>query len=48
MIFSCAAQTNGKASKIVSDADLFTLDHVADAYDALHHGRLKGRAVVTP
>lgn len=31
-----------------SDADLFTLDRVADAYDALHHGTLRGRAVVTP
>ena len=33
---------------IRSDADLFPLDNVADAYDALHHGRLRGRAVVTP
>jgi propanol-preferring alcohol dehydrogenase len=33
---------------IRSDADLFPLDRVADAYDALHHGTLRGRAVVTP
>ncbi|MUH49822.1 MAG: alcohol dehydrogenase catalytic domain-containing protein [Actinobacteria bacterium] len=33
---------------IRSDADLFTLDNVAEAYDALHNGRLRGRAVVTP
>ena len=33
---------------IRSDADLFPLERVADAYDALHHGTLRGRAVVTP
>ena len=33
---------------IRSDADLFPLDRVTDAYDALHHGTLRGRAVVTP
>jgi alcohol dehydrogenase, propanol-preferring len=33
---------------IRSDADLFTFDRVTDAYDALHHGTLRGRAVVTP
>jgi len=33
---------------IRSDADLFMLDRVTDAYDALHHGTLRGRAVVTP
>ncbi len=33
---------------IRSDADLFPLSRVADAYDALHHGTLRGRAVVTP
>ncbi len=33
---------------IRSDADLFTLDNVGQAYDALHHGQLRGRAVVTP
>jgi propanol-preferring alcohol dehydrogenase len=33
---------------IRSDADLFGFDRVADAYEALHHGTLRGRAVVTP
>jgi propanol-preferring alcohol dehydrogenase len=33
---------------IRSDADLFSLHDVGRAYDALHHGRLRGRAVVTP
>jgi alcohol dehydrogenase, propanol-preferring len=33
---------------IRSDADLFPFDKVAEAYDALHHGTLRGRAVVTP
>ena len=33
---------------IRSDADLFTLDNVTQAYEALHHGHLRGRAVVTP
>lgn len=33
---------------IRSDADLFPLDRVGDAYDALHLGTLRGRAVVTP
>jgi propanol-preferring alcohol dehydrogenase len=33
---------------IRSDADLFPLERVTDAYDALHHGTLRGRAVVTP
>jgi propanol-preferring alcohol dehydrogenase len=33
---------------IRSDVDLFPLDRVADAYEALHHGTLRGRAVVTP
>jgi propanol-preferring alcohol dehydrogenase len=33
---------------IRSDADLFSFDRVADAYDALHNGTLRGRAVVTP
>ncbi|MCU1366133.1 MAG: Alcohol dehydrogenase GroES domain protein, partial [Ilumatobacteraceae bacterium] len=33
---------------IRSDADLFPLARVTDAYDALHHGTLRGRAVVTP
>ncbi|MCU1396558.1 MAG: putative alcohol dehydrogenase [Ilumatobacteraceae bacterium] len=33
---------------IRSDADLFSFDRVQDAYDALHHGTLRGRAVVTP
>ena len=33
---------------IRSDADLFTLQNVGDAYHALHHGSLRGRAVVTP
>jgi len=33
---------------IRSDADLFAFDKVAEAYDALHHGTLRGRAVVTP
>lgn len=33
---------------IRSDADLFPFSRVSDAYDALHHGTLRGRAVVTP
>ena len=33
---------------IRSDADLFTLSRVTEAYDALHQGTLRGRAVVTP
>ena len=33
---------------IRSDADLFPLARVADAYEALHSGTLRGRAVVTP
>jgi propanol-preferring alcohol dehydrogenase len=33
---------------IRSEADLFTLENVDQAYDALHHGTLRGRAVVTP
>jgi propanol-preferring alcohol dehydrogenase len=33
---------------IRSEADLFTLQNVEQAYDALHHGSLRGRAVVTP
>ena len=33
---------------IRSDADLFPLERITDAYDALHHGTLRGRAVVTP
>ena len=33
---------------IRSDADLFPMQQVGDAYEALHNGRLRGRAVVTP
>jgi propanol-preferring alcohol dehydrogenase len=33
---------------IRSDTDLFSLDRVGDAYDALHAATLRGRAVVTP
>ena len=38
----------GEQGLIRSDADLFTLDNVIQAYEALHHGHLRGRAVVTP
>ena len=31
-----------------SDADLFSLQQIGEAYDALHHGTLRGRAVITP
>lgn len=33
---------------IRSEADLFSLQNVDRAYDALHRGQLRGRAVVTP
>ena len=33
---------------IRSDIDVFPLDRVAEAYEALDHGGLRGRAVVTP
>lgn len=35
-------------AQIRTDVERFTLDDVASAYDALHHGRLRGRAVVSP
>lgn len=37
-----------EAGLIRSEVDLFPLDDVATAYDRLDHGRLQGRAVVTP
>ncbi len=37
-----------EAGLVRSDIDRFDLDHVQEAYDALHQGRLRGRAVVTP
>ena len=40
--------TLAAAGVIRSEVDVFPLDRVADAYDALEHGRLRGRAVVTP
>jgi len=33
---------------IRSDVDVFPLDKVAEAYEALDRGELRGRAVVTP
>jgi propanol-preferring alcohol dehydrogenase len=37
-----------EAGLIRSDVDLFPLDRVAEAYEALDRGELRGRAVVTP
>jgi propanol-preferring alcohol dehydrogenase len=37
-----------EAGLVRNDVEQFALSRVADAYDALEHGRLKGRAVVTP
>lgn len=37
-----------QAGRIRSDVDLFDLAHVEDAYAAMEHGTLRGRAVVTP
>ncbi len=37
-----------EAGLVRSEADLYPLSRVEDAYDALDHGRLRGRAVVEP
>jgi len=36
------------AGRIRSEVDLFPLARVADAYEAMTRGELRGRAVVTP
>jgi propanol-preferring alcohol dehydrogenase len=36
------------AGRIRADVDLFPLDRVADAYEAMEAGTLRGRAVVVP
>jgi propanol-preferring alcohol dehydrogenase len=33
---------------IRSDVDVFPIEQVAEAYEALNTGQLRGRAVVTP
>jgi propanol-preferring alcohol dehydrogenase len=40
--------TLAAAGRIRSDVDLFGWDDVAEAYDAMEAGSLRGRAVVTP
>ncbi len=37
-----------EGGRIQTDADVFTFDRVAEAYEALASGTLRGRAVVTP
>ncbi len=37
-----------EAGLVRSEADLYPLSRVEEAYDALDHGRLRGRAVVEP
>ena len=37
-----------EAGRIRSEVDVFPLSRVADAYEALARGELRGRAVVTP
>jgi propanol-preferring alcohol dehydrogenase len=36
------------AGRIRADADLFPLDRVVEAYEAMEAGTLRGRAVVVP
>ncbi len=43
-----AVMTLAEEGLIRSDVDVFTLDQVAEAYEALDTGQLRGRAVVTP
>jgi propanol-preferring alcohol dehydrogenase len=43
-----AVMTLAEQGLIRSDVDVFPLDRVAEAYEALDHGGLRGRAVVTP
>jgi len=37
-----------RTGQVRNDVDQFPFDEVETAYDALHHGRLRGRAVVLP
>lgn len=37
-----------EAGLIRNEVELFPLDQVEEAYDKLHHGQLRGRAVITP
>jgi propanol-preferring alcohol dehydrogenase len=37
-----------QAGKIKMLVEHFSLDDAARAYDLLHHGKIQGRAVITP